>query len=425
MAAPSMPFPQTGRACRYDMLAELTELRTGDLDWRGGRAFSLVYHADDPELEALLHDVGGMFLHENALNPFRYQTLLQMETEVVAMGCDLFGASCGAVTSGGTESIFLAVQTAREAARARGIERPHARAAPTPPTPRSRRPATTSASRWCSLPHGPDGRGAPSGTPRRSTARTVLVVASTPCYPFGVIDPVDRDRSDRAGRRACCATSTPASAAGCCRGGSGSASRCRRGTSRSTGSPRSRPTSTSTATRSRARRSCCTATAISPAPDLHVRRLARRALRVVHRRPAPARARRSPAPGPHRPTSAPRATCAWPAGCSTRPRGFQAGIARHRRPRDHERSRPVALRVRATTNADARRRRRGIDIDAVCDVMDDRGWNLDRQQGGLHLMVVARSRPGRRPVLCRPGRGGRPHGAVARGGEHVYGGVVT
>jgi glutamate/tyrosine decarboxylase-like PLP-dependent enzyme len=29
----------------------------------------------------------------------------------------------------------------------------------------------------------------------------------------------------------------------------------------------------------------------------------------------------------------------------------------------------------------------GVDIAGVGDVMDDRGWNLDRQQGGLHLMV--------------------------------------
>ena len=28
-----------------------------------------------------------------------------------------------------------------------------------------------------------------------------------------------------------------------------------------------------------------------------------------------------------------------------------------------------------------------VDIGAVGDVMDDRGWHLDRQQGGLHLMV--------------------------------------
>ena len=29
----------------------------------------------------------------------------------------------------------------------------------------------------------------------------------------------------------------------------------------------------------------------------------------------------------------------------------------------------------------------GLDINAIGDVMDDRGWHLDRQQGGLHLML--------------------------------------
>ena len=82
MAAP-LPFPEVGRPAD-EIMAELAELRTGDLDWRNGRAFSLVYHADDAELEGLLHDVAAMFLHENALNPFRYQTLLKMETELAS-----------------------------------------------------------------------------------------------------------------------------------------------------------------------------------------------------------------------------------------------------------------------------------------------------------------------------------------------------
>jgi glutamate/tyrosine decarboxylase-like PLP-dependent enzyme len=65
----------------------------------------------------------------------------------------------------------------------------------------------------------------------------------------------------------------------------------------------------------------------------------------------------------------------------------------------------------------------GIDIDAVCDVMDDRGWNLDRQQGGLHIM----SSPGHDKVAAefvdQLAAAVADHG-TARGGEHVYGGVV-
>ena len=90
----------------------------------GGRAFSLVYFADDPELSRLQHQIAQMFLHENALNPFRYATLLRMEGEIVAMATSLFGASHGSLSSGGTESIFLAVQTARDDATARGIAEP-------------------------------------------------------------------------------------------------------------------------------------------------------------------------------------------------------------------------------------------------------------------------------------------------------------
>jgi glutamate/tyrosine decarboxylase-like PLP-dependent enzyme len=65
-----------------------------------------------------------------------------------------------------------------------------------------------------------------------------------------------------------------------------------------------------------------------------------------------------------------------------------------------------------------------LDIAAVCDVMDDRGWNLDRQQGGLHIM----SSPGHDKVAAAfvedLAAAVADHG-TARDGHHVYGGVVT
>jgi glutamate/tyrosine decarboxylase-like PLP-dependent enzyme len=102
-----------------ELLDTIRAERSGDLDWSGGRAFSLVYNTDDPELARLQHEVASIFLHENALNPFRYQTLLRMERELIEMATGLFGARRAALSSGGTESIFLAVQTARDHARAR------------------------------------------------------------------------------------------------------------------------------------------------------------------------------------------------------------------------------------------------------------------------------------------------------------------
>src|SRR5918992_2742875 len=116
-AAPRIP--QHGRPAA-ELLAHVDAAHAGDIDWRGGRAFSLVYHPDDADHEELLEEVGRRYLHENALNPFKYPSVLAMEQEVVAMAADLFGAPprAGTITSGGTESIFCAVQVARDHARA-------------------------------------------------------------------------------------------------------------------------------------------------------------------------------------------------------------------------------------------------------------------------------------------------------------------
>jgi glutamate/tyrosine decarboxylase-like PLP-dependent enzyme len=186
---PSNGFPATGRSAP-DMLAELRADRVEDLDWRGGKAFSLVYNTDDPDLEALQHEIAAMFLHENALNPFRYKTLLRMEGEVIDMARSLFGAAAGSLSSGGTESIFLAVQTARDHARARGIMSPELICSITA------HPAFAKACKYLDvrfhpLPVRPDGRADPDAYAEAMGDDTAMVVASAPCYPFGVIDPVE------------------------------------------------------------------------------------------------------------------------------------------------------------------------------------------------------------------------------------------
>lgn len=181
-------FPATGRS-RAELLEALRAEREGDLDWRGGKAFSLVYNPDDAELEALQHEVAQMFLHENALNPFRYATLLRMEGEVIAMAKSLFGADAGSLSSGGTESIFLAVQTARDHARAAGVMAPELVCA------RTAHPAFAKACKYLDVTQrftevAPDGRADPEAMAAAIGSDTALVVASAPGYPFGVIDPV-------------------------------------------------------------------------------------------------------------------------------------------------------------------------------------------------------------------------------------------
>jgi len=181
-------LPQHGKPTD-ELIEDLLEERNHDLDWRGGRAFSLVYNSDDADLERPQHEVSQMFLHENALNPFRYRTLLRMEGEVVDIATSLFGAGAGSLSSGGTESIFLAVQTARDEARAKGIMEPELLCAETA------HPAFAKACKYLDVrqvrtPVTEDGRADPDAFAAAMGERTALVVVSAPCYPYGVIDPV-------------------------------------------------------------------------------------------------------------------------------------------------------------------------------------------------------------------------------------------
>ncbi len=184
-------FPERGTPVD-DLLATVKELTAGDIDWRAGRAFSLVYHPDDEELERLLHEIAVIYLHENALNPFKYPSLVQMEQEVVAMAAALFHTEpkAGTMSSGGTESIFLAVHTAREwAVQHKGITEPNIVTADTV------HPAFAKACHYQRIEHrrapvGPDLRADPAAMAELIDTNTVLLVGSAPCYPFGVIDPI-------------------------------------------------------------------------------------------------------------------------------------------------------------------------------------------------------------------------------------------
>jgi glutamate/tyrosine decarboxylase-like PLP-dependent enzyme len=187
--APS--FPAAGRTAD-DLMAEIREGRGGDADWRHGRTFSLVYNPADEELERLQREVALEYLHENYLNPFAFPSLLRMEQEVVSMAADLFGlpSASGKLTSGGTESIFLAVQVAREQAREeRGIAEPQLVTASTA------HPAFAKAAHYLDVEHvivpvGADGRLEPAAAAAALGDRTALLVGSAPCYPYGVIDPI-------------------------------------------------------------------------------------------------------------------------------------------------------------------------------------------------------------------------------------------
>lgn len=173
-----------------DVLARLEQLRGDDLPVHSGRTLAYVYDSGMPELDRLAAAAVGAFAATNGLDPTAFPSLLRMENDLVGFGLRLLHApegAVGTVTSGGTESVLLAVQGARDA------------------FPQNRRPSMVvpdtvhaafhKAAHYFGVearvvPTGPDFRADVAATAAACDESTVLVVGSAPSYAHGVVDPV-------------------------------------------------------------------------------------------------------------------------------------------------------------------------------------------------------------------------------------------
>src|SRR5687767_12005460 len=125
-------LPATGRS-REEVLAQMREIAEREQgSWSDGFASGAVYHGD-PEHIAFLNEVYALNSQANPLHADLWPSATKYEAEIVSMvGRMLHGGTeaapdvCGTVSSGGTESIMLAMKTYRDQARAlRGVERPN------------------------------------------------------------------------------------------------------------------------------------------------------------------------------------------------------------------------------------------------------------------------------------------------------------
>lgn len=188
-------FPEHGLS-KSEVLASMQALKSGDIDWKRGRAPLYVFDGGED-----VYEMGRAaffeFFKENALGGRRaFPSVLQMEEQVVGMAIDLLHGDDnvrGFMTTGGTESIIQAVQSARDYARSKGR------------TPTSRfnivaaasvHPAFNKAARLMDLdvrrtPVTADLRADPDAFAKAIDDDTIMIVGSAPCFPYGVIDPIE------------------------------------------------------------------------------------------------------------------------------------------------------------------------------------------------------------------------------------------
>jgi glutamate/tyrosine decarboxylase-like PLP-dependent enzyme len=185
-----MSLPKTGTAAA-EILAQLDAAKVKDVDWKSGRAFSLAYHAGDDVLD-LAHAAFERFMSDNALNTAAFPSLGRMQSEVVAMVSDLLhggSEASGFMTSGGTESILMAVKAARSRGKRQGVTAPEM-VLPTSAHAAFEKGAEYFGVKSVRVPVCDDYRADVAAMACALTPQTVLVVASAPQYPQGVVDPV-------------------------------------------------------------------------------------------------------------------------------------------------------------------------------------------------------------------------------------------
>jgi glutamate/tyrosine decarboxylase-like PLP-dependent enzyme len=188
-----MYIPEQGLS-KEEILNTLQAFKFRDMDWKAGKVWCYVYNPGDDPAE-VTREAYMSFLTENGLDPSVFPSMLKLETDVVRAVIHLLRGdshAVGHVTTGGTESIMLAVKSARDKARAEHPEITQ----PEMVLPKTAHASFHKAAHYLSVKpvivdidpqmfkvRAEDMHAA-------ITSNTILLVASAPSYSQGVIDPI-------------------------------------------------------------------------------------------------------------------------------------------------------------------------------------------------------------------------------------------
>ncbi|MFP6617055.1 MAG: aspartate aminotransferase family protein [Candidatus Hydrogenedentota bacterium] len=186
-------MPETGTSWE-ELKPEMLERGNGDAKWRDGKTAVYVFNAGE-DVALVQKEAYNLYMSENGLGPLAFPSLKRMEDEVVGMGLSLLHgdeSSVGNITSGGTDSITMAVKAARDYALAdRRIE-----GKPNLVVPFSAHPAFDKACKLMSLelrriPLRDDLLAYVEAMRDAADGNTIMFVGSAPSFPYGLIDPIE------------------------------------------------------------------------------------------------------------------------------------------------------------------------------------------------------------------------------------------
>jgi len=168
-----------------------------DVIWQTGKVSGAIYHGEKGHLD-LLNKAFSLYSISNPLHPDIWPSGMKFESEIIAMTASLVGLDdemtanvCGCTTSGGTESIILAIKAHRDYYRQKhGIENPELVCCVS---------AHAAVDKACDLmgirlikvPMDVDTcRIDLNAVKRAISSNTIMLYSSAPSFPQGVIDPI-------------------------------------------------------------------------------------------------------------------------------------------------------------------------------------------------------------------------------------------
>ena len=188
-----MKIPSKGLS-KEEIFQTLQNYKGTDLDWKSGRVFGYIYDPGE-NVQDVIKNAYTLYISENGLDPLSFPSLLRLENEVVSMTANLLGCDSEAVgnfTSGGKESLIMAVKTCRDYSRA---VKPHIKE-PEMVLPITAHASLFKAAHYLGIkpvvtPVHDDTFLADVDAMRDAiTDNTILLVGSAPGYAHGVVDPI-------------------------------------------------------------------------------------------------------------------------------------------------------------------------------------------------------------------------------------------
>ncbi len=186
-------IPAKGRS-HAEILGEMDAMRAlEESHWKDGFISGAVYHGDQEHID-FLNQVYALNSQSNPLHADVWPSATKFEAEIVAMTANMLSGAgtdvCGTLSSGGTESIMLAMKTYRDWAReTKGITKPEMI------VPVTAHAAFDKASQYFNIktihvPVDENFRADLKAVKKAISRNTIVIVGSAPSFPHGAIDPI-------------------------------------------------------------------------------------------------------------------------------------------------------------------------------------------------------------------------------------------